>query len=314
MSLNRAQLASVLRMALPAVTLAALLAAVFVRQPMAASYFGLTLLFNLAVPIALAAMAQMLVIALGDLDLSIGAFVSLTACIGAALLPAQPALAIAALAACIALYAAIGALIEWRKLPSIVVTLGLSFVWLGLAIMLLPTPGGRAPEWLIDAVKFKTPLAPLAIWSPLIIGLAAHFIVMRTAWGAVARGAGGNPRAVERAGWPLMRIRAGVYALAGVFGALSGLTLVGLTTSGDANIASRYTLVSIAAVILGGGEFTGGRVSPTGAVLGAMTLTLAASFLTFLNIPPDWQIGAQGIILIIVLTLRAVIDRLGRAA
>ncbi len=264
MSLNRAQLASVLRMALPAVTLAALLAAVFVRQPMAASYFGLTLLFNLAVPIALAAMAQMLVIALGDLDLSIGAFVSLTACIGAALLPAQPALAIAALAACIALYAAIGALIEWRKLPSIVVTLGLSFVWLGLAIMLLPTPGGRAPEWLIDAVKFKTPLAPLAIWSPLVIGLAAHFIVMRTAWGAVARGAGGNPRAVERAGWPLMRIRAGVYALAGVFGALSGLTLVGLTTSGDANIASRYTLVSIAPGIIGGGEITRGRRSPLG--------------------------------------------------
>ena len=184
----------------------------------------------------------------------------------------------------------------------------------GSAILLLPTPGGRAPEWLIDAVKFKTPLAPLAIWSPLVIGLAAHVLIMRTAWGAVARGAGGNARAVERAGWPLTRIRAGVYALAGVFGALAGLTLVGLTTSGDANIASRYTLVSIAAVILGGGEFTGGRVSPTGAVLGAMTLTLAASFLTFLNISPDWQIGAQGFILILVLTLRAAITRLGRAA
>ena len=314
MSLNRAQLASLARMALPAVALAALLAAVFVRQPMAASYFGLTLLFNLAVPIALAAMAQMLVIALGDLDLSIGAFVSLTACIGATLLPAQPLLALAALAAGVGVYAGVGALIEWRKLPSIVVTLGLSFVWLGLAILLLPTPGGRAPEWLIDAVKFKTPLAPLAIWSPLVIGLCAHVLVIRTAWGAVARGAGGNPRAIERAGWPLTRIRAGVYALAGVFGALAGLTLVGLTTSGDANIASRYTLVSIAAVILGGGEFTGGRVSPVGAVLGAMTLTLAASFLTFLYIAPDWQIGAQGVILILVLTLRAAIARLGQAA
>ena len=314
MTLNRAQLASLARMALPAVALAALLAAVFVRQPMAASYFGLTLLFNLAVPIALAAMAQMLVIALGDLDLSIGAFVSLTACIGATLLPAQPLLAVAALAAGVGVYAGVGALIEWRKLPSIVVTLGLSFVWLGLAILLLPTPGGRAPEWLIDAVKFKTPLAPLAIWSPLVIGLCAHVLVMRTAWGAVARGAGGNPRAIERAGWPLTRIRAGVYALAGVFGALAGLTLVGLTTSGDANIASRYTLLSIAAVILGGGEFTGGRVSPAGVVLGAMTLTLAASFLTFLNIAPDWQIGAQGVILILVLTLRAAIARLGQAA
>ena len=314
MTVDRARVALALRMALPAVTLALLLAAVFVRQPMAASYFGLNLLFNLAVPIALATIAQLLVIALGDLDLSIGAFVSLAACIGAALLPERPLLALLAFAAIVAVYAAVGALIEWRKLPSIVVTLGLAFVWQGLAVLLLPTPGGRAPEWLIDLVKFKPPVAPLALWAAGAIALAAHLIVMRSTWGTLARGAGNNPRAVERAGWRLMRIRASVYALAGVFGVLAGLTLVGLTTSGDANIASRYTLVSIAAVILGGGEFTGGRVSPSGAVLGAMTLTLAASFLTFLNIPPDWQIGAQGIILILVLALRAIIDRLGRAA
>ena len=59
---------------------------------------------------------------------------------------------------------------------------------------------------------------------------------------------------------------------AGLFGVLSGLTLVGMTTSGDANIALRYTLLSIAGVILGGGEFIGGRVSPIGAVIGALVL------------------------------------------
>ena len=68
-----------------------------------------------------------------------------------------------------------------------------------------------------------------------------------------------------------------LFALAGLFGMLSGLALVGLTTSADANIALRYTLLSIAGVILGGGEFTGGRVSPIGAVIGALTLTLAGS-------------------------------------
>ena len=62
-------------------------------------------------------------------------------------------------------------------------------------------------------------------------------------------------------------------------------------------------------VILGGGEFVGGRISPAGAVIGAITLTLAASFLSFLRLPPDWQIGAQGGILIIVLALRAIINR-----
>ena len=100
-----------------------------------------------------------------------------------------------------------------------------------------------------------------------------------------------------------------MYGLAGVFGVLAGLSLIGLTSAGDARIADRYTLYSIAGVILGGGEFIGGKVSPVGAVLGAITLTLAASFLIFLQISPDWQIGAQGAILIIVLALRAIITR-----
>jgi len=105
-------------------------------------------------------------------------------------------------------------------------------------------------------------------------------------------------------------IRAATFALAGFFAVLSGIALVGLTTSADANIALRYTLLSIAGVILGGGEFVGGRVSPIGAVIGALTLTLAGSFLSFMRISPDWQIGAQGAILIIVLALRILLNRL----
>jgi len=120
---------------------------------------------------------------------------------------------------------------------------------------------------------------------------------------------GGNARSVSRAGWSVVRLRATAYGLAGVFGVLSGMALVGLTTSADANIALRYTLLSIAGVILGGGEFTGGRVSPVGAVIGALTLTLAGSFLTFIRLSPDWQIGAQGVILILVLAARLLVRR-----
>jgi ribose transport system permease protein len=115
---------------------------------------------------------------------------------------------------------------------------------------------------------------------------------------------------VERAGWSIVAARAAAYGLAGLFAVLAGIALVGLTTSADANIALRYTLLSIAGVILGGGEFIGGRVSPIGAVIGALTLTLAGSFLSFLRISPDWQIGAQGAILIIVLALRLMLNRL----
>ena len=65
-------------------------------------------------------------------------------------------------------------------------------------------------------------------------------------------------------------------------------------------------MLSIAGVILGGGDFFGGRISPAGAVLGAITMTLAGSFLSFVKISTDWQIGAQGIILIIVLAGRLI--------
>ncbi|MGF1627667.1 MAG: ABC transporter permease [Alphaproteobacteria bacterium] len=298
-----------LRALLPAFSLAVILGAIFYLQPRTMTYFGLNLLLNLAIPIALATIAQMFIICVNDLDLSIGSYVSLTACIAATWLNDDPLLGVAALAGCVAVYAGLGALIHLRQLPSIVVTLGMSFIWLGVAILVLPTPGGAAPEWLRALMTWKPDVVPFPIIASLLIAAVVHVGLMWSPYGAVLRGIGGNARAVERAGWSLLKAKMIMYALAGVAGALAGLALVGLTTSADANIALRYTLLSIAGVILGGGEFVGGRVSPIGAVIGAMTLTLAASFLSFLQLNPDWQIGAQGAILIIVLALRVLINR-----
>lgn len=303
-----------LRTLLPPVSLLLILAMIFVIQPRAMSYLGLNLMLNLALPIALATIAQLCVVTVNDLDLSIGAFVSFVACIGATLLPQTPVLGVASLLAAIAVYAGLGAMIHWRNLPSIVVTLGMSFVWLGLAVLILPSPGGSAPAWLSGLVKLRTPLVPFAILASAALAILVHLFLVRSSVGTVLRGAGGNPQALRRAGWSLLRAKVAMYALAGFFGTLSGLCLVGLTTSADANIALRYTLLSIAGVILGGGEFTGGRVSPVGAVIGALTLTLAGSLLTFLRISPDWQIGAQGAILIVVLALRALVNQTERRA
>jgi ribose transport system permease protein len=250
-----------------------------------------------------------MVITINDLDLSIGPYVSLVACIGSTLLVSNPMIGVLCLFAGILAYAAVGALIELRRLPSIVVTLGLSFVWSGLAVTLLPTPGGTAPMWIAHAMQIKPPFAPLPVYVAAVVSLTGWLLVTRSSFGVILRGAGGNARSVARVGWSLLGIRMAVYGLAGVCGVFSGLSLLGLTTSGDANIASRYTLISIASVILGGASFVGGRVFPIGAVIGAMTLTLASSFLTFMRINPDWQIGAQGIILVGVLALRALLTR-----
>ena len=274
------------------------------------SYFGLNLLLNLAVPIALATVAQMFVLCVNDLDLSIGAFVSLVACIAATWLNDTPLLGVLALAALVAAYAGMGALIHLRA-AAVDRRDARHVLRLARARDDGAADPGRQGARLAaraddaEALAGAVPDHRLASSSPLVV----HVGLMRSPYGVVLRGAGGNPRAVERAGWSMLRVKVTMFALAGFFGVLSGMALVGLTTSADANIALRYTLLSIAGVILGGGEFVGGRVSPVGAVIGAMTLTLAGSLLSFLRLNPDWQIGAQGAILILVLALRVLIDR-----
>jgi ribose transport system permease protein len=299
-----------LRAALPALSLVLILFAIAWFNPRAISYFGFNLMLNLAIPIALATIAQMFVITVNDLDLSIGPFVGFVGCVTATWLRDAPLFGAAVLLASVGVYALLGALIHLRNLPSIVVTLGMGFVWQGLAILLLPKPGGKAPEWLLAIMQLKPPFTPFPIIAAVVIALVVHFGLMRTSYGAVLRGAGGNAASIRRAGWSLLETKVVMFTLAGVFGVLSGMALIGITTSADANIGNGYTLLSIAGVILGGGEFVGGRVSPIGAVIGALTLALAAnSLLSFMRIPPDWQVGANGAILIIVLAARVLLSR-----
>jgi ribose transport system permease protein len=301
-----------LRAILPALSLALVLSGVAWLNPRAMSYFGINLMLNLGIPVALATMAQMFVITVNELDLSVGTFVSFVASVGATWLRDSPWLGTVVLLAAVGVYALLGAVIYLRNVPSIVVTLGMLFVWQGLAILILPRPGGKAPAWIHDIMNFHTPFVPFPIVAAVLVGVLVHLGLMRTSYGAILRGSGGNPLAIGRAGWSLLKTKVVMFTLAGVFGVFSGLALIGLTTSADANIGKGYTLLSIAGVILGGGEFVGGRVSPIGAVIGALTLTLAGTLLNFMRISPDWQVGAEGAILIVVLAARALINRTGR--
>jgi len=307
---TRLQFSPAARALLPAFSLLAVLGGIAWLNPQAISYFGFNLMLNLAIPIVLATLAQMFVITGNDLDLSIGPFIGFAACVSATWLHDAPLMGIAILICAVGAYAAIGALIYLRDLPSVVVTLGMGFVWQGLAILVLPQPGGQAPDWLVYVMGMRPPFVPFPVLAAVVIALVVWFLLEHTSYGVILRGSGGNPVAIRRAGWSLVKIKMTLFAVAGLFGVLSGLSLVGLTTSADANIGNGYTLLGIAGVILGGGEFTGGRVSPIGAVVGALTLALAASpLLTFMHIPPDWQVGTNGAILIIVLTARLLVSR-----
>lgn len=292
------------RMAIPVGALAVMAITLVILQPRVTTYIGLQLVLGFALPLMLAAIAQLSVIAAGDIDFGIGPFISLANCLTAAYMATRPALCASLLALCVVAYAALGAFIQIRRLPSIVVTLGASFIWMGLALVIMPTPGGSAPDWLSGLVRYRPPLVPLPIVAALVVAALAHWLFKRSSYGVVLRGLGSSATAVSAAGWSLVAARSALYAMAGFFGVLSGVILTGIISTGDANVGTPYTLLSVSAVIVGGAQFTGGVVSPIGAVIGVFVMLLAGTLLSFMDVPSDWQLSVQGALLILVLGAR----------
>lgn len=295
--------------ALAPMALILLIAVAGIAEPSVLSVSGITLLLSSAIPLVFAALAQMCIITLGDIDLGTGYFIGLVSAVVAVHLNDSPWIAVAILLGLVALYAGAGALVQLRQIPALIVTLGASFIWLGLGLSILPTPGGTVPGWLVTVMTVNTPVIPYPVIVAALAGGLAYVLLIRTPYSAVLRGAGSNPDAVRRAGWSLVRVRMTAYGLAAVFGILGGLALAGITSSGDTQASANYTLLAIASTILGGGRFTGGRAVPFGAVIGALAISVAGSMLALIGVSSNFQTGVQGLILITVLAGRIVTDR-----
>lgn len=294
---------------LPAIALVAMLLWAQSLDSNSLSYSGLNLLLSSSVPLVFAAISQMFVIVLGDIDLGTGFLVGLANVVAARWLTTDPLLAIAIFIAIVAAYAAQGALIYLRRIPSIIVTLGTSFIWSGLGLLVLATPGGSSPAWLSNVFSSSSPLLPMPIWIAIGAAVVVYAITHLIPYGAVIRGAGSNEAAAVRSGWSILKIKMVSYALAALFGILSGLAVTGISASGDSTASANYTLLAIAAVILGGASFSGGRSVPIGVVVGALALGLAGPVLGLANVSSDYQTGAQGLVLLIVLAGRMITRR-----
>lgn len=282
-------------------------------QPRIWSQGGMTLIMSPIVALAIAAMAQMVLMSIGDIDLSIGFFVGMVTTIVATFMRETPLLCVLALAGCVLAYALMGALVQLREVPSLIATLGASFIWLGVGLFILPVPGGLAPDWLFQYASWRPPFSIPAPIITMVVATAVTWLVMqRTRLGARFRGLGSNPTALARSGASLLVTRMLAYATVGLLGVLSGITLTAEIGGGDVNAVPGYTLTTIAAVILGGGMFTGGRGVAWGTLFGAVTLGLMTVLLTLLNLSSNLQPAVQGSIVIAVLAGRLVVERMTR--
>ncbi|CAO3360636.1 ATP-binding cassette domain-containing protein [Azospirillum palustre] len=294
--------------AMPLASLALVAGALGWLNPSAVSLFGMDLLLSSAVPLVLIALAQMIVVGGSQVDLGIGAYAGLVNVVSATLLVEQPALGAAMLAAVLAGYSLLGAVIERRRIPAIVVTLGASFIWLGCGFTLQAAPGGSSPDWLTAAFGWQIPGLPTTAVMVVMAGLCG-LLVDRSRLGVVLRAFGNNGHALVQAGWSPLRHSVLRYLVAGLFATAAGLSMTAITTASDINAGSSFTLLSIAAVVIGGCRLVGGVTAPAGVVAGAVTLSLIGSLLSFLDISTDYNAAVQGLLLIGILALRTLIDR-----
>ena len=127
------------------------------------------------------------------------------------------------------------------------------------------------------------------------------------------RGFGNNPRAIEAAGWSALRAHVLLYTFAGLFAFLAGMMVTASTFGGDPIGSGSYTLISVAAVILGGSHFFGGIVSPLGVIFGALSLTLVGTLLALFNVGGEYVAMVQGLLLLGIVGLRTVLVRIETA-
>ena len=295
--------------------LLALLAALLIFTKVIQPSYGPTGIQGLAVSaaaLAFAAVAQAIVVISGGIDLSIGAMMALTNVVAAQAMKGQSEetgvlIAIAVLLLGVVIGTINGVMIVFTRVADIIVTLAMSFVWAGCALLVLKVPGGQASRWLTDLAHGSV----LTEWLPkpallVVLIVAGFWIPLRGSRLGLSLYAIGSDRlAAFRSGVSVGRTKIISYALAGLFSALGGLAITANTGIGTP-LPGGYTLTSVAAVVLGGVALAGGRGGVFGPIVAVIVLALIRSDLTFLNLNSNLATVTQGVILIGVVILGSV--------
>jgi len=270
--------------------------------------FELTSTVNSATPLVFAAVGQSFVILTKGIDLSVGGVVDLANAIAAVTMGKSLGDALAWSTVILMVGAACGLvnglLVALGRLQPIVVTLATLSIFQGLAIRVLPQPGGAIPAGYTNLLV--NPNDPFALI--FIALLAIGWYAFRRSRTGVDLYAIGNDEAAARAlGVNVLRTKIVAYVIDGTLAAAAGLFLAASATAGDATTGNSYTLSSIVAVVLGGVSLFGGRGSAIGAIAGAFITTLIVNILFFSHINPLYQSFYEGVFLLLAVVVGGVI-------
>jgi len=260
--------------------------------------------------LAMAATGMMIVVLLGQIDLSVpwvitvGAMMS-TAAAGWGPVGSWCAIPIGILCGMIfGLVNGIG--VAYLRVPSMIFTLGTNAVAQGLMIM---RTGGAAPQDMATTAMRTLATGrivadiPNALWIWVLIGAATIFLLKRTTFGRSVYAIGNSERAAYLSGSPTRRVIVLAFVMSGALSAFGGVLLAGYSIKAYQGMGDPYLLPAIAAVVLGGTSILGGRGTYLGTVAGVILITLLQSILSIMQIDESIRQIVYGLTIILMLLL-----------
>ena len=299
--------------------LVVLLAVQGLLSPGSVSVRGLTGLTSTYLALMLLAVGQTWVVLAGDIDLSIGATLSLVNVSIVALMErfgGEPGAVLLVLVAGLGIGAACGVvnglLVAALRLQAIVATFATGILFGGAALAIMPVAGTPAPTLYWRTWGGRILDVPF-VWWALVAVLALMVMLARTRLALFLAAVGDGAEDAYRSGLPVIATRVRGYALAGTFAALAAFCITGDTASGDPLVGSAMTLYSVAAVVLGGTALAGGIGTVAGSLLGALAIGVINAVVYFAGTPSVWQNLVQGLAILVALAFGILVGRWARS-
>jgi len=265
-------------------------------------------------PIILLAVGQAIVILGGGIDISVGSIASIVNTVLATRVGLDGSMEkmwqYVFLSLLIGLLAGAinGFFVAFLRLQPIITTYATSFLYAGLALFVLPNPGGGIPPSVAALYRSSTPLnLPLAFYVIAIV-LTVWLYISATRYGKFLYAVGGKAEAAYETAVPVTRTQFMTYVISGIMAALSGIAITMLSGSGNADIGGAMTLNSITAVVIGGNALSGGVGGVAGPVMGAITLGIIQNIISFANIDTWWETLVKATIIVVALATPGIVN------
>jgi ribose transport system permease protein len=272
-------------------------------------------ILNQATYIGILACGMAFLLAMRELDLSVGSVYALTALACAMLVqsglnPWLSAVLAIVVGGLLGLFNAL--LIQYFKLPSIVATLATLAMFRGLTLALsegtqvLGPPIDDPFSQVIGGNVAGVPVPGIVL---VLVALLLTVVLRATPFGYRVRSIGSNPDAAAFSGIPVNRVRMQAFVLSGALGGLAGVLTIGYLGAADPNTGTGYELLAIAAAVIGGTSLAGGKATIVGAALGAILLGVVGSGLAYFSVPINWNQFATGAVILAAVSLDSVVRR-----